>query len=138
MGWSGYGIYGGDGTQTCHYKFLVLSKCAKNDDEIFDGDWLTIKGTLIPKEKRGLLTTNINKILKKMPKCKFWNEDKAIEWQMLLALFLDNKIRPPEIVLSNGVKATEYLIEECSDDFDEPYKRRLALRRFIKKAEKYK
>jgi len=93
MGWFGYGIYDGDDTQSRHYKFLVLSGCAKNDDEIYDGEWVGLK-TTIPKDKIPIFIKGIPKILKKMPKCKFWNEDRALEWQMLLSLFLDNNITP--------------------------------------------
>jgi len=137
MGWSGYGIYDGDGTQTCHYDFLTTCGAAKNDDEIFDNDWLTCKGTKVPKDRISYLTKGLPKILKKMPKSKFWNEDLAIEWQMLLALFLDCKVKPPKIVLDRGIKATEYLIENQAPYFDEPYMRRRALRNFIKKAKRY-
>jgi hypothetical protein len=133
MGWIGYGIYDGDGTQTSHYNFLTLSKCAKDDDEILDNNWLTVNGTKIPKDRQPIFISNVDKILKKMPKSKFWNEDSAIEWQMLLALFLDNKIYPPKIVFDKGILATEYLIEHCSDDFDVPGFRKRALRNFIKK-----
>lgn len=134
MGWAGYGIYDGDGTQTLHYDFLKWAGCAQNDDEIYDGDWLTLNRTKIPKERRHLLKVNLNKVLKKMPSVKFWNEDKAIEWQMLLALFLDNKIEPPSVVKRNGILGTEFLMEEHSSEFDSPGSRRRVLRNFIKKA----
>ena len=136
MGWSGYSNYSGDGTQTCHYKFLTLSGAAKNDDEIYDGDWLTYKGTIIPKDRISLFKKGLPKVLKKMPKTKFWNEDNAIEWQMLLHLFMDNKIKVPTIVKKNGITAAEYLMEDHARDFDNPQARRYHLRKFIEKAKK--
>jgi hypothetical protein len=138
MGWFGYGIYGGDDTQTLHYKFLLWAKCAESDDEIIDNDWLTSKGTKIPNSRKPLLLLNVKRILKKMPKSKFWNEDDALEWQMLLSLFLDNDIKPPKIVFKKGVEATEYLIEQCSDEWARPDLRKRALRNFIKRAKKNK
>ena len=32
MGWAGYGIYDGDGTQTCHIDFLKWAKVEKDED----------------------------------------------------------------------------------------------------------
>jgi len=133
MGWCGYTIYSGDDTQTRHYDFIKWAKISKDDDEI--GDWLELK-TKIPKDKRHLLTDNADIILKKMPKTKFWDEDKAIEWQMLLALYLDNKVIPPKIIYDNGILGTEYLMGEHAEDFDNPSSRKKNLRNFIARAKK--
>jgi hypothetical protein len=133
MGWYGYCIYCGDDTQTRHYDFFKWGKIA-SDYEITENDWLTNKGTIIPKIYIDKFIKNIPLILKKMPKVKFWNEDNAIEWQMLLALFIDNNIKPPKEILSNGITATEYLMEEHAADFNNPSLRRKHLKNFIKKA----
>jgi len=132
MGWGGYGIYDGDGTQTCHYDFIVWSGCA-TEDEIYDGEWLKLNKTKIPVDRLSIFEKNIGKVIKKMPKVKFWNENKAIEWQMLLSLLLDNKIKPPAVVKKNGILATEFLMGEHASDFCSPAARRAILRRFIKR-----
>ena len=132
MGWCGYSIYSGDGTQTRHYDFLVWAKCA-TVDEIMDGDWLKYGKTVIPKDKQPIFIKNIDKVIKKMPKSKYWTEDTALEWQMLLALFLDNKLTVPKIILEKGVDATNYLMEDHCEDFDVPGLRRSALKRFLKR-----
>lgn len=146
MGWAGYGIYDGDGTMSCHYDFLNFAKVSSDDNEI--GNWMSLKGTILPKEKIPILQKNINLVLKKMPKIKLskteenWNtkdspgESNALEWQMLLALFVDNKVVPPKEVYDTGVKATLYLMGEHSDDFNKPGLRRKTLKNFVKKAEK--
>jgi len=136
MGWSGYSIYSGDDTQTQHYDFLVKAKVVKNDDEIFDGEWLTCRGTIIPKHKIPLFIKNIGKIKLRVP--KFWDEDSAIEHQMLLALFVDNKLPVPRNIFDNGIIATEYLMGGHAADFDKPSLRRAALKRFIVRAKKLK
>jgi hypothetical protein len=86
-----------------------------------------------------VLANNIDKVLKKMPKLNkfgFKDEYEAIDWQMLLALFVDNKLLPPKLIIDNGILATEYLLGEHADLFNEPSKRKAALRRFIKKVNK--
>ena len=133
MGWMGYGIYSGDDTQTCHYKFLAKAKIA-NEDE---ADSMMGRKTIIPKEKHHLLTDNISIVLKSMP--KFSNsmyEWDLIEWQMLLSLFLDNNICPPKEVYENGIEATEMLMDEHARDFNNPSARRKVLKNFIEKAKK--
>jgi hypothetical protein len=129
MGWSGYGIYDGDGTQTCHYDFIKWAKIEKNHDVICD--WLTNKGTVLPKDKVSLLKKNYKLILNKMKKPRFWDEDSAIEWQMLLSLFLDNNVKPPKMILETGIEATQYLIEKCCRNFHNPGARKRALNNFI-------
>jgi hypothetical protein len=133
MGWWGYGIYDGDETQTLHFYFLKWAKVSKDFDEL--QDYLDSKATILPKDKVGLLKKNSGLILKKMKKRKFWDEYQALSWQMLLALYLDNKVIPPKTIIKNGIEATNYLIEKCSDDYDNPSARKRVLRNFIKKAE---
>lgn len=138
MGWFAYDIYGGDDTQTRHYDFLKWSDTAK-ENQIMEEDWLMIRKTKIPKQYIDKFVTGVPKILKKIkPRTpKHWNDDSAIEWQMLLALFLDNDIKPPLEILNNGISATEYLMGEHAADFDNTSLRRRNLRNFIKKAKKY-
>lgn len=136
MGWGGYGLYDGDGTQTCHYDFLIKSGAAKNDDEIYDNDWLQYKRTVIPKDRINIFKNGMNKILKKKKTPMWWDEDKAIESQMLLSLYIDNKIKPPKIVKKLGIEATKYLMGNHASDFDNPSARRAVLRRFIEKVNK--
>lgn len=142
MGWFGYKLYDGDGTQTCHLDFLKRAKIAKNSDVAFD--MMMHKGstglkTIIPQDKKNLLKKNIALVLKKMPR---WKEPRKmeecdlIEWQMLLALFIDNDIKPTKEVLKNGIEATKELCYDHADDFDYPNKRKKVLKDFIKKAEK--
>ena len=138
MGWAGYGIYGGDDTQTRHIDFVKWAKIKMTEDEVWE--CMAANGTHLPDEALPLLTKNLDKILKKMPKLRnerFRDEDDALEWQMLLALFLDNRLNPPDKVYEMGVKATDYLMGQHADEFNEPSKRRKALRAFLKKAEKY-
>ena len=138
MGWGSYHIYGGDGTQTRHYDFLKWAKVSRDDEEI--QEWLGLRKTKVPKDRIFKLTENIDLILKKMPKEKkhldnYDQEDNAIEWQMLAALFLDNKIKVPEKVYEMAKKSTEYLMGEHASCFDCPGTRRAILRRFIKRLE---
>lgn len=135
MGWYNYDIYGGDETQTRHYNFLKWAKVA-TEDQIFNEGWLMIRKTKIPNDKIPIFEKNLDKVIKNMPKCKFWDEDKAIEWQMLLALCLDNKIYPSGIIREKGKEATEYLMGEHASDFTKPSKRRAALRNFLKRLNK--
>ncbi len=134
MGWFGYGIYDGDGTQSAHYDFIKQAKISKDQDEI--SEWLKVKRTSIPADKRHLLEDNIDLILKKMPKVKYWSEDKAIEWQMLAALFMDNKVKPLPVVYEHAISATEYLMGDHCDDFKVPSRRRQVLKNFKRKLKK--
>jgi hypothetical protein len=136
MGWCGDGLYDGDGTQALHYDFLQQAKCA-TEDEIFDNDWLG-KKTLIPEDRIPIFEKNIDLVLKKMPYKKFWNEDIALEWQMLLALFVDNKLKVPKIIRDKGIEATEFLCGPDASEFNNPSNRRRKLRSFIEKAKKLK
>jgi hypothetical protein len=135
MGWGGHSNYSGDGTQTLHYNFLAWAKCA-TEDEIMDQEWLKYRKTVIPKDKIPIFQKNIKKVIKKMPKSKYWNESNAIDWQMLLALFVDNKLPVPRVIFEKGLDATNYLMGEHSDDFENPGARRRCLRVFAEKAKK--
>jgi hypothetical protein len=132
MGWCGYCIYCGDDTQSCHYSFLEWAKIKYIDNDDYYSI-LTSKGTFLPKEHWKLFQKNVSKVLKKMPKARFWDEYSAIEWQMLLALYVDNKTKPPAKIRKMGIEATEYLLGEHSSEFDKPQNRRRVLRNFIKK-----
>jgi hypothetical protein len=132
MGWYGYGIYDGDGTQTLHYDFIKWSKCCVDDDIICD--WLTDTGTKIPFDKLKSFKKGIPLVLKRMPKIKkYWLDDDAIVWQMLLSLFIDNKIPIPKIIKENGKSATKFLMGEHAEDFTNVSARRKRLNSFLKK-----
>lgn len=132
MGWYAYNLYGGDDTQTRHLDFIKWSGIKpKNGEEIFD--WLLERKTKIPKEYIPTFIKGIPKILKRMSKSKFFNEDNSIEWQMLAALFIDNKLKIPTFIKNKAIDATNYLLEYECDDFDNPSKRRYYLKSFIKK-----
>ena len=155
MGWSAYGLYDGDGTQTCHSSFMKWAGW-KDEDAIYEAMHLLISydeilcriksGRKMPKLKTRLtdemkivFLSNINKVLRKMPKLTkfgFKDESDAIEWQMLLALFVDNELFPSKLIIDNGILATEYLLESHCNDFDDPARRKAVLRRFIKKVNK--
>lgn len=136
MGWFGYGIYDGDETQSRHFDYIKWFGIEK-DEEVICEEYMTNTKTIIPDDKKKLLQTNFAKFIKKMIKVpRFWNEDNAIEWHMLLALYLDNKVQPPMMVYDVGIEATEYLIEEHAYEYDNPAARRRVLRNFIKKAKK--
>jgi len=136
MGWFGYGLYDGDETQTCHIEFLKNAGVAKNDIEA--NEFLGVNGTVLTLDKMKKFVDNLNKVLKKMPNLyreNFIDEDNAIEWQMLLSLFVDNETAAPKEVYEMGVKATNYLMGWHADDFDKPKSRRKVLSDFLKKAE---
>ena len=142
MGWCGYGLYDGDETQTCHYDFMKWAGW-KDEGAVTEAMTYTRRGggkTKLTNEMKVALTKNIDKVLKKMPKLNkfgFQGEEDAIEWQMLLSLFSDNKLVPPKVVFDNGILATEYLMQhDYTWDFNEPAKRKAALRNFIKKVKK--
>jgi hypothetical protein len=132
MGWCGYCIYCGDGTQTCHYNFIKWARIHLKTDDLME--CMDEGGTILPKDKWKLFCKNIKNVLCKMPKAKYFNEYTAIEWQMLLALYVDNKTKPPAKIRKMGIEATEYLMGEHSSEFDKPQNRRRVLRNFIKKA----
>lgn len=144
MGWFGYGIYDGDETQTCHLDFLKRAgyKVKYSSVEILEFFFKNNK-TVLSKEAKDLVTKNMDKILNKMPKTiqsniknhlYFKDDCDAVEWQMLLALCLDNKIKPSKLIKQNGILATEYLIHYHSVGFTNPSARRASLRRFLTKA----
>lgn len=139
MGWFGYGIYDGDGTQTCHLDYLKWAKVEKDYEVIQDNYFkVTPKSckTILPEDKKVILKKNYKNIIKHLKVPKVWDQYSAIDWQMLLALFVDNKIKAPKIIYDLGIKASNYLIDYDSEDFNEPFLRRKALRNFIKKAVK--
>jgi hypothetical protein len=137
MGWCGHTNYSGDGTQTCHYDYLKWAK-AGTEDEIFENEWLSLRKTKIPNDRIPIFIKNIDLVLKKMPKSKYWNEYSAIAWQMLLSLFLDNKIKEcPKTVVEKGIEASEYLLGEHSAEFNSPSARRKSIKAFINKAKKF-
>lgn len=133
MGWFGYDIYAGDDTQTCHYNFIKHAKIKVDIDE-----WLTLDGTIIPEEYIPIFIKNQKLILNKIKKYPaipaYKYEDTIIEWQMLLALYLDNYIKPPRIVMKNGINATKYLMLDHADEFTNPSRRKRYLKKFIKRA----
>lgn len=138
MGWFGYGIYDGDETQTAHIDFIKKLKIEKDTDIIHD--MLTIKGTIIPDNKKVLLKKNYKKVFDKLSKYKFIpgrlhciDEYKAIEIQMFGALFLDNNVKMPFIVKKKVIEAVEFLLGYHADDFDNPRKRKNVLKNFILK-----
>lgn len=136
MGWCGYGLYAGDGTQSCHFDFIRLMKISDNDDEIFEKFMLYNK-TKIPKDKQPLLRKNYKLVVDKMPK-RFRDEDDALLWQMLLSLYVDNNVKPPKIIFDNGIKATQFLLNDPNHvpEFDKPSARRRCLKAFIERAKK--
>jgi len=155
MGWTGHGIYDGDDTQTSVWSFLQWAEWKGGKRKWADADedaiseamiWKkTYQKTILTKDMKEAILFGLDKILKKMPKVKqskigskyFTDDDNAIEWQMLLALFLDNGLEIPKDVYDNGVLATEFLMGEHAADFNSPSARRRILKNFIKKAEKH-
>lgn len=146
MGWSGYNLYSGDGTQTCHIDFLINAGVFKNYDDYFEYEEendiavLLLNRTKLTKEQQKVLSKNVKKVLKKMPKLyrgEFRDEDDAVEWQMLLSLFVDNHMKAPKEIYEMGVRATNYLMCLHASEFDDPSRRRQKLRAFIKRAEKW-
>jgi hypothetical protein len=140
VGWSGYGIYDGDGTQSLHYSFIKkanLSFVTKVDEEyLLENDILLPNRTGIPMFLIPQFKKAIPKIVKTLPNRKFWNEDNAIEWQMFGALLLDNRIKMSSKIKKKVIEATEYLMGEHADEFNSPIKRRNVLRKFIEKIKK--
>ena len=137
MGWFGYGIYDGDGTQTCHLDFCKWAKLYQKDDDLtWQDKHLKIKGTILNPEERQQLLENYLLVIKRMPKIKkYWNEYDAVTWQMLLALFLDNKLKAPKEIFNNGISATEYLSSTgIIQSYCNPQARKRVLNNFIKKA----
>lgn len=146
MGWSGSGIYDGDETQTQHILFMEWLGFKQDKLE----DILGVNKTKLTEQMIVKLVKHHKKIAKKMqkihPKFKFRTEDDAFTWQMLLALFIDNKLfsytgpdnNPFTLfsldVFENGITATEYLKEQFADDYDNPSERKRKLNAFIRKA----
>lgn len=141
MGWSSYGIYGGDDTQSRHYDFIKWAKIKGFDYAYDSGGWLLINKTKIPKNQRQLLNDNFANILNKMlkqsfMKKKYMTENSALEWQMLAALFMDNDVQAPLLVYEKAMEGTNYLMGDHSDEFDNPSRRRQVLKYFNRKLKK--
>lgn len=138
MGWYGYTIYSGDDTQTWHYNFIKWSGIKVTEDQIMEDEWVGIRKTKIPDEYLDIFKTGLPKVIKKMPKKrKFWKDEySAIEWHMLLALCVDNKVKSPKIIYDIGLDAVEYLMGAHASDFKNPSRRRRNLRNFIQRAKK--
>ena len=133
MGWTGYSLYDGDDTQTRHYDFIKWAGIEKDEEKIFE--FLKLRKTKLPEDRKHLLTKNIKKILAKMPN-DCYSEDKAFDWHMLLSLFVDNNVKAPNIVYSNGIEATKYLGTCHAAEFNNPSARRRVLKNFMNRAEK--
>lgn len=136
MGWFGYGLYDGDETQTAHIDFIRQAIPYLRSDDVYD--CLGSSRTILPQNYIKSFKKGIPNILKKIKTPKNilkWNEDLAIEWQMLLALFVDNNLMVPHKILVYGMLACNYLLGEHSNDFNEPSKRRASIRRFMKKVD---
>lgn len=134
MGWFGYGLYDGDETQTLHIDFIKTAiPSLSKDYEIFE--FLKVRKTLIPRDLILEFKKGIPSILKKIKNPKKWNDDIAIQWQMLLSLCVDNDLIVPHDILVYGVLASYYLLRDHAEDFNEPHKRRATLKRFIKKVD---
>jgi hypothetical protein len=133
MGWFGYNIYDGDGTQSCHYDFIKTANLTMKVDVVVvnEQEWMTKDGTLIPEKLLPQFKLAIPKIVKTLPNKKFWSDDDAIEWQMFGALLLCNRIKINKTLKKKVIDATEYLMGEHAAAFDEPYKRRKILKKFI-------
>lgn len=141
MGWSDYGIYDGDCTKSLHFYFIYILgfNSFLSTDQI--EDIVSSKKTVVPKNLRYLLVKNYTRLEKwlysKYKDRKFFmNEDEALEWQMVLAFYLDNKVKPPKKIYEMGKSATEYLMGQHAEDFDNPSKRKARLRYFLKRAER--
>lgn len=135
MGWFGYGLYDGDCTQTCHIDFIKWAIPHLREDDAYD--CLNSRRTILPEKYIKRFKKGIPHILGKIktPNLARWNEDLAIEWQMLLALFVDNNLKIPHKVLVYGILACHYLLGEHAKDFNEPSKRRASIKRFMKKVD---
>lgn len=133
MGWFGYGIYDGDETITRHIDFLKWAKVCESEDDALDH--LGGRATILTEAEIKVLKKNIKLILNKMPK-QIKYEDDAIEWQMLLALFVDNGIKPSKVIFDRGIEATNFLMGQHAEDFDEPVRRKKNLRNFIARAKR--
>lgn len=147
MGWHGYGIYSGDETQTLHIDFMKRLGFSYEDIE----PCLKVGKTSLTEEMIEKICTDGHLIIDKMPKLVtpniyFTSDEAALEWQMLLALFIDNDIfsydcddvfeRVCHEVFKVGILATTYLSYQHASEFDYPKKRRAVLKRFSQKATK--
>jgi len=139
MGWFGYGLYDGDDTQTSHIDFIKRAIPSLSKDDIYE--MLGSGETSIPNNYIAAFKKGVPAILKKMkaPKnmleLKWYDEDFAIDWQMLLSLFVDNNLSVPHDVLVNGMLACHYLLGDHAADFNYPGKRRASIKRFMKKVD---
>lgn len=136
MGWFGYGLYDGDGTQTCHIEFIeVAIPSLKNDDDMIFS-FLKNKKTVIPDKYKKEFIKNSYNILKLKSlnnDVNNWDEDDCINWQMALSLFVDNCLVVPEKIHLYGLLASHFLKDKYCDDFDFPNKRKYTIKRFIEK-----
>ena len=136
MGWFGYNTYGGDGTQSCHYNYLVWSKVFKNDDAVMDSGVLDSLKTKLNKQQKVIFSKNWKKVFSKIDRKKIKYDDDAIQIQMLAAIFIDNELSIPKKLYKKLEIAIDYLLGQHSDEFDKPFARRNSLKKFLKQAKK--
>lgn len=142
MGWCGHSIYSGDETQSRHFDFIKWSGIRVSENQVMD--WMTVNKTKLPKEFIPFFIKGLPRVIKRMPRKIIkgvWDsighdDDRAIEWQMLLALCMDNNIKPPKTVYRMGMEATGFLMKDHAADFRNPSLRRKNLKRFVDKAKK--
>lgn len=164
MGWSGYGIYDGDGTLTLQTFFLdkakALKKVSGNDDVIvlensedieaweYDGTQKVSEGTLAKAYENFLPAAskifNIKMLQKDfdfdkaMRRNVNFEEDQLIPLTMVADFFLRQDAKMPEGLKEAAIKATQLLIESNhTKDFDSSVKRRNALKKHLKLFEEF-
>ncbi len=149
MGWWGYGIYDGDDTITQQYDFLCNAKICEKTDEGYDYYLENYYGKIKSKEDCDKLVQNQDMAAKKLPKkiilghnvlIKGWDddEDRAIAWQMFVALFVDNNLPIKKGYAQKGIEATEFLKLAHAKQFINVGARIKHLNTFIKKVKKLK
>lgn len=164
MGWSGYGVYDGDGTFSTQMSFIENAKAGKKVDrdvvvQLKNGKesetWSLSDKDILADAELLKIYQNFEKAAKKTLDVRFLEkgadfnrllknthydvEDKLVPLTMVADFFLRHKAKMPEGLLNAAIKATEAMIDsEHTKDFDSPTKRRNALKKHLEAFKAFK
>jgi hypothetical protein len=143
MGWMGYGLYDGDDTLSCQTEAIDIAIGGKNPTYLLENGKKTDCYSFLPKMKldssiREIIDKNYPLIKNKLNLSNHdLNESRAIAWQMLADLYMNQGMDMPPELIEKALEATEYLKKEHAEDFDNPSARKKVLNNFIKKINTY-
>jgi len=134
MGWFAYGIYDGDDTFT--FQLCFLEDAGITDDR--QDELAEMSKIKLTDAEKKLVKKALPKIIKKIESSnKFGDDCWMVDWQMLGDLCMNNKIKMLKKDVTSVAIAWKFLMGEHADDFDEPGKRKVQLRQWKKRWDKF-